>query len=120
MLEFLQSIDLVFFHFVNQTISNVIFDDIMPILTDYSRQRITLIFAAILIGWMLVKGGRRGRIAVLTLAVTILLSDQLNSTVIKGIFGRPRPCHILTGIRLLIDCGPGFAFPSSHAVNNFA
>jgi undecaprenyl-diphosphatase len=27
---------------------------------------------------------------------------------------------IVQGIHMLVDCGPGKSFPSSHAVNNFA
>ena len=27
---------------------------------------------------------------------------------------------IIQGIHMLVDCGPGKSFPSSHAVNNFA
>lgn len=34
--------------------------------------------------------------------------------------GRIRPCHTLPDIRLLVPCGGGKSFPSSHAVNNFA
>jgi undecaprenyl-diphosphatase len=60
------------------------------------------------------------------LVPVIIVSDQLNSQVIKELVGRPRPCHlvngvrIMTDIRMLVDCGPGFAFTSSHAVNNAA
>ncbi len=46
------------------------------------------------------------------------LSDWLNSSVLKDIFMRPRPCQeIFEGIRLLVDCGPAYSFPSSHAAN---
>ncbi|HLB01237.1 MAG TPA: phosphatase PAP2 family protein, partial [Bacteroidota bacterium] len=54
------------------------------------------------------------------------ISDQVSSSLLKKLIMRPRPCHAIGGlpveehIRLLVDCGGGFSFPSSHAVNNFA
>jgi undecaprenyl-diphosphatase len=67
---------------------------------------------------MLVRGGTVERSAVLVLIVTIAFSDQLNSFWIKQIFGRIRPCHVLEDVHLLVSCGSGYSFPSSHAVNN--
>ncbi len=48
----------------------------------------------------------------------IAIVDSLNSQVLKEIFMRPRPCHELyEGMKLLVDCGPAYSFPSSHAAN---
>ena len=38
---------------------------------------------------------------------------------LKQIIARPRPCHILEDIHLLVNCGAGYALPSSHAANAF-
>ncbi len=74
-----------------------------------------------LIFWFLFfKSGRTGKITAITLIITIIISDQLSSTFIKEWVGRIRPCHALDNVRLLVDCGGGKSFPSSHAVNNFA
>jgi undecaprenyl-diphosphatase len=54
------------------------------------------------------------------LIVNIIISDQVSSTFLKEFIGRLRPCHTLDHVRLLIGCGGGKSFPSSHAVNNFA
>lgn len=64
--------------------------------------------------------GKHGRIAAAVLIITILFTDQFNSFVLKEWVGRLRPCHVLDGVRLLVDCGGGKSFPSSHAANNFA
>jgi len=62
---------------------------------------------------------------VLMLVPLIFLTDQVNSNLVKFVFHRPRPCHLVDGkavveqVRLLVDCGSGYSFPSSHAVNNF-
>jgi membrane-associated phospholipid phosphatase len=62
--------------------------------------------------------GPRWRVRALWLVPLIALSDWSASQPLKDAFARPRPCHdALPGLRLLIDCGPGFSFPSSHAAN---
>jgi len=92
----------------------------MPIITDLNKQRIVLVFVALVLLWMLIRGRLHVRIAAILLIITIVISDQLNSSVIKYWLVRPRPCHALQNVHLLVSCGSGFSFPSSHAVNNFA
>jgi undecaprenyl-diphosphatase len=119
-MDALLNIDRQLFFFINRGLQNPLFDAIMPFLTDLNRKPIALVIVAIL--WMLLlwKGGTRGRIAALLLIPAITLSDQLNSSYLKFIIERPRPCHELWDIHLLVGCGSGYSFPSSHAVNNFA
>ena len=120
MLDFINSIDISLFRFFNGSLCNSVFDFLMPIITDLNKQRFVLIFVALILLWMLVRGNRRARIAVILLIVTIVFSDQFSSSVIKYWFERPRPCHVLHNVHLLVSCGSGYSFPSSHAVNNFA
>ena len=114
---FLQNIDLFLFQLFNMTIANPFFDKLMPFVTQQQNWNMVYI---ILLVWLLWKGGRNGRIAFVLLIFTIICADQLSSNFIKSWVARPRPCHNLTMLRLLVDCGSGFSFPSSHAVNNFA
>lgn len=126
MIEFLYTIDKAIFLFINQTLSNPIGDVLWPIITDYNR--ILAIQIPLVIVWLLliVKGGRTGRTVAIMIIPAIFLSDQFNSGFIKELVGRARPCHqvdgvsVIQGIHMLVDCGPGKSFPSSHAVNNFA
>ena len=120
MLDFINSIDISLFRFFNGSLCNSVFDFLMPIITDLNKQRLVLIFVALILLWMLLRGNRRARIAVILLIVTIVFSDQFSSSVIKYWFERPRPCHVLHNVHLLVSCGSGYSFPSSHAVNNFA
>lgn len=120
MIDFLYSLDRSVFYFVNIQMQNVVFDAVMPFLTDLNKKPLALVLALLLWVLLLVKGGREGRIAALLLIPTIAFSDQFNSTWLKHIFERPRPCHVLPDVHLLVACGSGFSFPSSHAVNNFA
>lgn len=108
------------FRLLNGTLTNPVFDVVMPFVTDLNKQPWTIAVAAALIVWTLWKGGVRGRQAVVVVILTILVMDQFNSFVLKDLFLRPRPCHELTDVRLLVSCGGGRAFPSSHAVNTFA
>ncbi len=118
--DMLLDLDRNLFYFCNQGLSNSLFDTILPFLTDYTRKPISLIVVGILWLLLLIKAGRAGRIAALLLIPTIALSDQLNSSLLKFMIQRPRPCHVLSNIHLLVGCGSGYSFPSSHAVNNFA
>jgi undecaprenyl-diphosphatase len=124
--ELLRAIDVWVFHLINATLANPVTDVVMPYLTDLNQVWFgrVLIAAAWLL--LLVRGGKPGRAAALLLIPVIAVGDQLSSNVIKNLFMRPRPCHIVDGavavegVRLLVGCGGGFSFPSSHAVNHFA
>lgn len=126
MSEFLLQIDKSLFNLCNQGMANSFFDATMPFLTDLNKHW----FGWILFGslWLLLlwKGGKKGRIIALALIPLIVFSDQLSSTFIKKAIMRPRPCHDINGkivmehLRLLVPCGSGYSFPSSHAVNSFA
>ena len=126
MIDFLFTVDVAIFHFINHTLSTSIGNMIWPVITDYDK---ILMVRIVLIGvWLalVVKGGARGRTAALMVIVILVCSDQFSSTVVKSVFQRPRPCHVVNGmtvvadINLLVGCGGGKSFPSSHAVNNFA
>jgi undecaprenyl-diphosphatase len=119
-METLLNIDRQLFYFVNQGLRNHLFDTILPFVTDLNRKPVALVIVAVLWLLLLTRGGTNGRIAALLLIPTIVLSDQLNSTWLKFIIDRPRPCHELMNVHLLVGCGSGYSFPSSHAVNNFA
>ena len=120
MLDYLNVADTAVFRFLNASLSNPVFDRVMPFLTDLNKQRIVLVIVATLLLWMIIRGNRSVRLAAILLIVTIIISDQLNSSVIKFWLLRQRPCRILQNVHLLVSCGSGYSFPSSHAVNNFA
>ncbi|MEX0737120.1 MAG: phosphatase PAP2 family protein, partial [Bacteroidota bacterium] len=95
MTDFLFSLDLSLFWFGNRTLQNPLFDLLMPFVTDLNKKPVALVVAAILWLFLLVKGGKQGRIAALLLIPTIALGDQLNSSVLKHMVERIRPCHTL-------------------------
>ena len=116
MSDYFYAIDLQIFRFCNATIANPVFDFLMPLVTDVKN---FIPIYILLFIWLLWKGGRTGRICAAALAVAVLIADPVNSRILKEFFGRIRPCSALEDVRLLVPCGGGKSFPSTHAVNNF-
>lgn len=116
-MNFLHSIDLSIFYFFNHTISNPICDWLFILITTQTNWYIAY---GILIYFLLTKFGWEGRAILVLLILTIVIADQLSSHVVKEVVARVRPCWELPDVRLLVPCGGGKSFPSSHAVNNFA
>ena len=111
----LVNIDRAIFFFINTSLANPVTDFIMPMITTDLHLKIFYGLCLALILW---KGDNRLRIAILFSLAAIALTDQISASVIKPIFARPRPCSNLD-VHLLVGCGSGFSFPSSHAANLF-
>ena len=118
MVESLIHMDKAVFRFFNTTIANPLFDWIMPIITNQNIWAVPII---IIIFSLLFKGGRRGRIAVAIIIISVGLADAASAQILKPFFARLRPSHELTeGIRILMGKGGQYGFVSSHAANVFA
>ncbi len=118
MLEFfiqLEAMDQALFFFINQTLSNPVTDILMPFVTSDMNLRIFYAASLFLILW---KGDTKLRLAVIFSLVTVAICDQMVSSLLKPLLGRPRPCHELE-VHLLVGCGGGLSMPSSHAANLF-
>ena len=103
--------------FLNKTISNPIFDFIMPIITN---QKFLVFSGLILIGYLAYFGGKRGRITILVLLIAAGFSDAICFQIIKPWVGRIRPSHeFYEYINLLVSKGGKYSFPSNHAANSF-
>ncbi len=117
MLDELLRFDTLLFYIFNGTLTNSLFDAIMPIVTEVKNW---IPLYIILFAWLLWKRRREGAIVCLMLIIGVIIGDQFNSSYLKEWAGRIRPCHVLEGARLVgVQCGGGKSFPSSHAVNNF-
>ena len=103
--------------FLNKTISNPIFDFIMPIITN---QNFLVFSGLILVGCLAYFGGKRGRITIAILILAAGFSDAICFQVIKPWAGRIRPSHeFYEYINLLVSKGGKYSFPSNHAANSF-
>lgn len=116
MLEFLQSLDKTVFLFINVQMANPVTDFVMPVVTADNLLRVVYGVAVLLLLW---KGDFQLRWLVLASILTLVLTDQLSSGLFKPLLNRPRPCHVMENINLLVGCGAGQAMPSSHAANAF-
>ncbi len=114
------TIDNVVFHFFNSTLHSSTLNKVMP----YYRSMYLWIPAyTFLIVYLITNFGKKGLVFILCAVLTIGLSDTISSKVIKPAVQRLRPCqddNIKTEVKLLVPCGSGYSFPSSHAVNHFA
>jgi|TARA_B110000263_G_scaffold229599_1_gene223479 undecaprenyl-diphosphatase len=118
MLDQLINIDKMLFYFFNRTIANIFFDILMPIITNQNIWALPIIFGLI---YLILKGGRRGKITVIILIISCGLADYSSASILKPFFERLRPSHeMLDGIRILMGKGGKYGFVSSHAANIFA
>jgi len=106
--------DTCLFFLINQGLQNNFFDLIMPFITE----RAYILFALIIIPFFL--KDQKKVLFVIILSLIALAAGDASSNILKHLFQRPRPCHELENIRLLVGCGGSFSFPSGHAVNAFA
>ena len=109
------------FYLINTVSSNAVFDAVMPFLREEYFWSPLYLF---LISFLLFNYPRRQAWLLILFAVlTIVISDQLASSFIKPYFDRLRPCrdeNFMQFVRLLVPCGSGRSFVSSHATNHFA
>lgn len=74
----------------------------------------------IVLGWLTKRYGWQTGWILLAVGLTVLMADQTSSGLLKPWVGRVRPCRALEEVRLLVHCGGGYSFTSSHACNHFA
>ena len=118
MINTLVEIDKNLMVFLNKTISNSIFDILMPIITN---QNFLAIIGVILIIYLGYFGEKKGRITLLVLLFAAGMSDAICAQIIKPWVGRIRPSHeFIEYINLLVSKGGKWSFPSNHAANSFA
>lgn len=120
MLEQIIQYDQELFLFINQVISNLFFDWLMPILRNPYTWAPLYLF---LIIFLIKNYKKRGIVMLIFFILTFALADFTSSSIIKPEVMRIRPCNdILFKDQgtLRVRCGSGYSFPSSHATNHFA
>jgi undecaprenyl-diphosphatase len=108
------------FHAINDGLQNPVFDLIAP----YWREKEFWIpLYVLLAGFVAWKFRWKVVYFVLAVALTVTIADQTSSELVKKHVERLRPCNdpaVRDDVRLLISCGSGYSFTSSHAANHFA
>lgn len=117
-LELFFNLDRQLFLFVNDALSNPVFDFLMPIITNKKNWHIPIAASWILLIW---KGGKQGRTIAFLIIPVLIAADQTSSSLLKHIIERLRPCNdpvFRDYVNLRLPrCGSGYSFPSSHATN---
>ncbi|QNL49517.1 phosphatase PAP2 family protein [Olivibacter sp. SDN3] len=120
MLTSILQFDTDLFLMINQDMTNVVFDWLMPQLRNPYTWAPLYLFILI---FSIKTYKRRGVIMMLFLVLSFGVADFVSASVIKPNLKRVRPCNEITlqGETISrIRCGSGFSFPSSHASNHFA
>lgn len=108
------------FYAINTELSNVFFDILMPIL----RNRYTWIpFYLFLVFYFLRYYKLKGLFLTFALVATFAFADFTSASLIKNMIKRSRPCNeptFVQEVKMRVDCGSGFSFPSTHATDHFA
>ena len=119
-MEAILELDQTIFFLINNDGHNAFLDAIMP----YWRDKYTWIpFYLALAAFVIYKFKTKGLYLILALALTVGIADTISSKVIKKSVQRLRPCNdtqINQQVKLLVRCGGGYSFTSSHATNHFA
>jgi undecaprenyl-diphosphatase len=109
--------DVALFRAIHHGMHHPILDPVMKALTDPGVWKFPLFALA---ATLFLTRGRRGATALAALVLTVTVSDQATSRVLKPFFHRPRPSVALADTRPLLGVRHTWAFPSSHAMNFFA
>lgn len=121
-MESLYGTDSALFQWINDGLSNRLFDTLLP----WCRERWfwAPFYLFLLVFVLLNEAGKRRRHFLFGLLLTVAVADFTSSKVIKIWVGRARPCNdpaLSSAVHLrLPGCGSGYSFPSSHAANHFA
>ena len=105
---------------INQDWTTPFLDNLFP----FWREAMTWIpLYLFLLLFVLINFGKKAWPWILFLILTVTITDQVSSHVLKPLVNRPRPCHdvlLADHIRLLLGyCSDSRSFTSSHAANHF-
>jgi len=115
--SFFASLDTALFYLINEQGQNSFFNWLMPFMTELKNFTYVLVALGI---WILWKERKAGLFFLVFIGLTLTITDQFSSHLLKEVIGRVRPCYVLENVHMLTECNTSYSFPSSHAVNIFA
>ncbi len=93
---------------------------IMPLWREKTTWIPLYLLFSVWVGW---KFKKAGLLFLLTAILCVGIADTMSSKIIKKSVERLRPCRtpgLADDVKLLVPCGGGHSFTSSHATNHFA
>ena len=120
-MHWLEALDTALFHFINGSLSNPLFDRIMPVLSGGNGVMHWFVLAAVLaFATAMVFGRARARLCAIMILLAVALGDGPVVNTIKHAVHRPRPCMVLPDVVERLGCTGSGSMPSAHAANWFA
>jgi membrane-associated phospholipid phosphatase len=120
LLPVLKRLDRIVLLLINHDSDSVFLDPLMLAL----RDPITWIPVYVVLLWYVIKLLGQGSIPFVILSILVVsITDIGCYRVLKPFFERVRPCNdpeLLGLLRILVDCGGSYSFPSNHAANHFS
>lgn len=107
------------FYFVNNVLSNSFID---PLMVAFRNPYVWLPAYVFLLSFVVLNFRKQAYWYILFLLIMVSSTDYVSSSIIKQSVKRYRPCHQevqLQDLRLLVHCGSGYSFTSTHATNHF-
>jgi undecaprenyl-diphosphatase len=118
--EFIKTWDRYLFLKINTSWTNSFLDAVLPWWRDANTWTPLYLF---LILFVVINSKKQAFFWILAAICTLVLTDQISSSLVKPFFGRLRPCSdpsLINQVRLLLpNCSVGYSFTSSHATNHF-
>ncbi len=115
-MESLIAWDLELFRRINSQWISVFFDAVLPFIRQAYFWVPVYVF---ILAYVAARWGRRSIPWLITLVIVFAYTDLVAASLIKPWAERIRPCNDLDSVRLLVNCGGGYSFPSAHAANHF-
>lgn len=118
MIKYFSQLDHELFEWIQMHMRNSFLD---PILLAARDKLFWIPLYIILISWVGFKFGRQAWKLFLLILITIIVTDQMNSTLLKKLVRRERPCnevYFKDQFVPVLPCSGGYSFPSSHATNH--
>ena len=108
------------FQLINGSWQNSFLDALLP----YWRNKFFWMpLYMFIVSFFLINFRKQGAFLILAIGLTVGTVDFVSSSIIKKSVKRLRPCNteiLKNEVHLLVHCGGGYSFPSSHAANHFA
>lgn len=110
---------------INHDAANALFDVLMPALSLRGYLLVIPFLLALFLKGVYRKGGQEktflaAAVRIFLVACVAVYLSGLVEDWMKNAVARVRPCRVIEGIRLMVDCPKSYSMPSGHAISSFS